>query len=103
MIIRALIYTLIIELLVLYLQKEKNYKVFILAFLINTITNVSLNITLTLIDNKLYYVILIIMEIGAFIIEALAYFFIYKDFKKALRVSLLCNLASYLVGLGLPY
>lgn len=97
-ILKALIITIIIELLMLFVLGEKNYKIFLLSILINIITNISLNIGIQFINPQYFYVLVGILEVVIAFIEAAGYNLIYKDYKKSLRVSCLCNAASYLLG-----
>jgi hypothetical protein len=96
---QALIITIVIELLMLFLQREKNYKIYLFSVLINVITNVSLNVGIQLVEPSYYYLVVTLSEAMIVLIEALAYFWICKDFKKSLRISLVCNLTSFLLGL----
>lgn len=98
-ILEALIITIIIELLMLFLQREKNYRIYLLSIVINVVTNVGLNIGLQFVKPGYYYLVVTLLEVLIIGIEAMAYFLIYKDFKKSLKTSLVCNLASFLVGL----
>ena len=51
-----------------------------------------------LITNRSFYIL--ISEIFAVIIEAILYYFIFKiSFKKALLISFICNLFSFILGL----
>jgi len=96
---QALIATIIIELLMLLIQREKNYKIYLFSVLINVITNVSLNVGIQLVEPSYYYLAVTLSEAMIVLIEALSYFLICKDFKKSLRISLVCNLTSFLLGL----
>jgi hypothetical protein len=98
-IVEALIITIILELLMLLVQREKNYRVYLFSILINIITNVSLNIGIQFVEPGYYYLVVTILEALIVLIEAASYFLIYKDFKKSLRISLVCNLTSFLIGL----
>ncbi|GEM_PF-5032474 len=49
-IVEALIITIIIELLMLFVQREKNYRVYLFSILINVITNVSLNVGIQFVE-----------------------------------------------------
>ena len=97
-ILKALIITIITELLVLLVKREKNYRVYLLSIPINIITNISLNIGIQFINSESYYLIVGILEVIIVFIEASGYNLIYKDYKKSLRVAFLCNVASYLLG-----
>lgn len=97
-ILKALIITIFIEILALLLQKEKNYKVYLLSIFINILTNISLNVGIQFINPNNYYLIVGILELIIVIIEASVYNLLYKDYKKSLRVAFLCNVSSYLLG-----
>ena len=99
LILKALILTIVIELIVLLILRERNYKIYLLSIIINIITNVSLNIYVQFIDVRYYYLIITFLEILIVIIEAIGYTLIYKDYKKSLLIAFLCNIASYLLGL----
>lgn len=97
-VLKALIITIISELLILLVQKESNYKIYLLSIVINIITNVSLNIGIQFINPKHYYLIVGLLEVLIVFIEAILYDFIYNDLKKSLRISCLCNIMSFLMG-----
>ena len=95
--IKALLITLVVELLMLFLLKERKIKIFIVCGIINIITNPILNIILQYTNH--YYLLLIILEIVIVIIEGIIYYLFKKDIKKAFMISLICNLASLLMGM----
>lgn len=101
MIVVELLYTLIptivIELGVLLLLKEKRKKVLLSSVVINILTNVPLNIFLRLIDGY-GWIEIIIGEIIVLIVETLWYWWFVKNFKKAFIYSFLCNAMSFLIG-----
>ncbi len=100
--IKALVITLIVELAMLHFFKEKDYKIYVLSALINTITNLSLNYMILNIPFPqmfYYYLFVGILEVLIVFIEALAYMLYYKKFKKAFLISLTLNGTSFLVGL----
>lgn len=97
----ALILTIIIELPLLRLFKEKNYHVYILALIMNIITNLSLNGFLKLIESSefiIYLIVVIILEIVVIFVETLGYMLIYKKFRKAFIVSFVLNSVSAVIG-----
>lgn len=98
-ILEALIITIIIELLMLFLLREKNYRIFLLSIVINVLTNVGLNVGLQFVKPGYYYLAVTLLEALIVGIEALAYCLVFKDFKKSLKISFACNLASFLIGL----
>lgn len=95
--LKALLITIIVEELCLLCQKEKNYKMYIGCFLINMITNVSMNLALQYLGNN-YYLWLIIFEVIVVLVEMLGYFIINRNILKSLRISLICNVASVVLG-----
>lgn len=99
--IEALLLTIIIELPLLKLFKEKDPKVYFLSLIMNIVTNLSLNGFLKVIDSSnfiVYSIVVIILEIIVVFVEALGYMIIYKRFKKSFIVSLVLNLASGIIG-----
>ena len=96
-VIMALMFTILIEILVLLLLKANN-KILLISILANTITNLSLNIILKSITNQTISIIfLVIMEaIIIPLVEALFYFLINKKFKKSLLYSIVANVSSFL-------
>ena len=94
--IKPLIITLASELLCLLVMKQKSYKIYLLCFCMNIITNLSLNIVLQHVEN--YYLVLVLLEVAVVFIEAGGYYWIKRDVKKALFISVICNIISYLIG-----
>lgn len=95
--IKALLITIIVEELFLLIQKEKNYKIYLGCLIINIVTNVTMNIALQYLANN-YYLFLIILEVMVVLIEALGYFIINKNILKSLRLALVCNVVSLIIG-----
>ncbi|MCR5564528.1 MAG: hypothetical protein K6F59_01860, partial [Gammaproteobacteria bacterium] len=58
--------------------------------------NLSMNIILQFVSN--YYLWLYILEVCVFLVEGLVYLLITNDIKKAIIISLVCNMCSYLIG-----
>lgn len=99
--IEALLLTIIIELPLLKLFKEKDSKVYFLSLIMNIVTNLSLNGFLKLIGFSnfiIYLMVVIFLEIIVVFVEALGYMIIYKKFKKSFIVSLVLNLVSAVIG-----
>ncbi len=98
----ALILTLFIETIMLFILRYKDYRIYLLAILMNLITNLPLNFILTYYPFETYigyFIVGIILEIFILFIESFFYLFYFKNYKKALKVSLLLNLTSFLIGL----
>lgn len=95
--IYALLITILSEELVLLIMNVKDSRLYLSLLIINIITNLSMNIILQFVSN--YYLWLYILEVCVFIIEGLVYLLITKDIKKAIIISLVCNVCSYLIGL----
>jgi len=96
--LKAVITTIICELIILYINKERRYKIYLFVAIMNIITNVGMNLFLQTLGSQHYYINLLISEIIVFIVETICYFCIYKDIKKAIKLSLICNLFSYYMG-----
>lgn len=93
----GVILTMTIELIVLYIEKVKDKRLW-LSLPINLLTNLLLNCSLSLINvTWLYIVLLIIGEVLVFLIEWGMYQLIQKD-NKNWWYSLSTNLASFLLG-----
>ncbi len=100
-IVFSLLLTIAFEGLVLILLQAQK-KVILLSIIINTITNIPLNLFITnyLFDSLASYVITIIfLEIVITLFEAILYLLITKDLKKAFKYSFYCNSVSYFIGL----
>ena len=100
--IYALVSTLIIESFVLVILKYRNIKIFILEIIINTITNLSLNyflLTYSFESYILYIISVIVLEILIVLIEGFFYAIFLKKIKKSLKLSLILNASSFLIGL----
>ncbi len=99
----ALFLTIAIELLVIYMFKLKSNKVIVVAILVNFATNLTMNLLLRLVFHDRYYLWLGILEVLVFIVEALAYNIVLKNYKKSFTLSLACNSASLAVVLALNW
>lgn len=91
--------TIITEMLVLFLWREKKLRIYALSIFINIITNLSLNIILSYANPRCYYGIIGSLEAVIVFIEAFAYNLIYKNLKKSFIISLLCNITSFTAGI----
>lgn len=95
----ALVLTIIIELGVLLLLGERQKRVLFSSAVVNTLTNVPLNIILYYFGTDDAGVIM--GEIIVVVVEALWYFAFLKKWKRALMYSVFCNAISFLAGLVL--
>ena len=92
--IYPLVATIIIEFIVLRLLKENNKKVLLSSVIINTLTNLPLNL---LVPKDM--VSIGIAEVTIVVIEAIWYYLFVKDIKKGFIYSALCNAISFFTGL----
>ena len=98
----ALILTIILELLVLYLLKEREKLLYLYWGAITSFTNLSANLFLALTFNGStleYWHNVVIIELIVFLLEFLLCLFYTVDMKKSVIYSLACNLTSFLIGL----
>lgn len=95
-ILKALCLTLILELLSLVIQREKNYKIYLICVEVNLVTNLTMNILLTKFW-QYYSIILWVSEISVVFIEGAFYSFVYKKYLKGVKVAFICNLISFLI------
>ena len=92
----TLIPTIVIELGVLLLLKEKRKKVLLSSIVINILTNIPLNLFLRCVSNG--WTEIIIGELIVLVIETLWYLWFVKNLKHAFIYSFLCNAMSFLIG-----
>ena len=92
----ALLLTISVELGMLRLMGEKSRRVFVGAVIINVLTNVPLNLVLLTVGTSV--VGLLTGELLVLVVEALGYYFLVRSWKRAIIYSLLCNVASFVVG-----
>lgn len=92
--IYPLVATIIIEFIVLRLLKENNKKVLLSSVIINTLTNLPLNLFV-----PKDMVSIGIAEVTIVEIEAIWYYLFVKDIKKSFIYSTLCNTISFFTGL----
>ena len=100
--LEALILTIILECLALFLigEREKLYYLYWIA--ITTVTNLSANLYLALAfkgDNLEYWLTVTAIEVLVFALEFVLSFIYTNDWKKSIKNSLICNLSSFLIGL----
>lgn len=94
-----LISTLLIEISVLLLLKERRWKVLMMAVVMNILTNVPLNIYAWYSYGAMTYKSIIMLESGVVLIETILYYIVTHDIRKSLLYAVLCNAISYLIGL----
>lgn len=102
-IILPLVITILSELFIILLFRVKKINIYITSLCINLITNLSLNLALHHAGYDYYYIVLYILEVIVFIIEGIVYYLLTKNFKRAMLLSFVCNLFSYLIGLLIIY
>lgn len=97
----CLLLTLVIEIGVLVLFKEKRKSVYIGCILMNILTNVMLNYLLLYVskNSQTYITIYIVGEILVFLIEWLIYYILIKQVKISFYYSFYCNLISLTLGI----
>lgn len=78
-------------------MREFRKKIIIACVIVNIATNIPLNIILPLIGIDVVSVVE--GELLVVIIEAFAYYFVVKEIKRSVVYSILCNTASFLVGI----
>lgn len=93
----ALIPTILIELGVLWLLKERRTKVLLSSVAVNVLTNVPLNLYFSNTDYNWSRVL--ICELIVFVVEALWYLCFTGSFRQSVIYSFLCNAISFLMGL----
>ena len=100
-IVIALMITLAIEVNIFIFLKRDNILLWLVASIMNVILNVGMNVLLYFMPTTFWYwFTLSVYEILTLIIEGLIVFLIFKyKFFKCLLVSLIANVASFLVGL----
>lgn len=100
-IVIALMITLAIEVNIFIFLKRDNIFLWLAASIMNVILNVGMDVLLYFMPTTFWYwFTLSVYEIATLIIEGLIIFLIFKyKFFKCLLVSLIANVASFLVGL----
>ena len=95
LLLSALLLTIAIEWIVLRVMGEESRKILLYSMLINTATNLPLNIFVAqaALSTQLTAELLIVL------IEALLYCIVIKDIRKSFIYSTLCNATSYLTGI----
>ena len=93
----ALIPTILIELAVLLLLRERRAKVLMASVVVNILTNVPLNLFVNCINSSLLAILC--GEIIVVLVETFWYFFFLSNLSRAFVYSFLCNAISFLTGL----
>lgn len=92
----ALLLTISVELGMLRLMGEQRRKVYVGSVILNILTNVPLNLVLLAVGSTTGG--LLIGELVVLVVEAIGYYILIHDWKRAIIYSLLCNVNSFLVG-----
>ena len=93
----ALVLTILIELVVLLLLRERRGLVLGSSVVINVLTNVPLNLFVTYVDSSV--VAIVLGELLVVAIETLWYYLFLRNLSRAFIYSFLCNAISFLIGL----
>ena len=94
-----LLATIVLELGVLWLLKERRAKVLWASVIINIFTNVTLNIILFNGPHPTPALHILVGELTVIVIETLWYFLFVRNWRQAIAYGVLCNAISYLTGL----
>lgn len=97
----ALVLTILIELVVLLLLRERRGLVLGSSVVINILTNVPLNLFVIYVDSSV--VTIVLGELLVIAIEALWYFLFIRNLSRAFIYSSLCNAISFLTGLLIQF
>lgn len=95
--ILALIPTILIELVVLLLLRERRKRVLASSVVVNVITNVPLNLYVNFIGNTIPT--LLLGEVIVILVETLWYYVFIRELSRSFTYSILCNAISFLTGL----
>ena len=94
-----LLATIVLELGVLWLLKERRAKVLWASVIINIFTNVTLNLILFNGPHPTPALHILVGELTVIVIETLWYFLFVRNWRQAVAYGVLCNAISYLTGL----
>ena len=94
-----LLATIVLELGVLWLLRERRAKVLWASVIINIITNVTLNLILFNGPHPTPALHILVGELTVIVIETLWYFLFVRNWRQAIAYGVLCNAISYLTGL----
>ena len=95
--ILTLLFTIIIEILVLLALRERRKRVLWASVIVNILTNIPLNMYVKAVHPK--WGIILLAEGIVFIVETLWYYLFIREMSKAAIYSFLCNAISFLLGL----
>jgi uncharacterized membrane protein YhfC len=93
----ALVPTIMIELMVLLLLRERRKMVLGASVIINILTNVPLNLYVAYIDRSVMTIV--VGELLVVVVEALWYYLFLRVLSRSFIYSFLCNAISFLIGL----
>jgi hypothetical protein len=93
----ALVPTIMIELMVLLLLRERRKMVLGASVIINILTNVPLNLYVVYIDRSVMTIV--VGELLVVVVEALWYYLFLRVLSRSFIYSFLCNAISFLIGL----
>ena len=97
MLLLTLVPTILIELVVLLLLRERRRLVLGSSVIINILTNIPLNLYIFYIDSSMMTIV--IGELLVIVVEALWYYLFLRVLSRAFIYSFLCNAISFLTGL----
>lgn len=96
-----LLATIVIEAAVLLSLHERRWQVLAMSVMMNIVTNLALNYYVQcVLDAPLTVPLILWLEGIVFVTEALLYYSVLRQWRVSLRYSLLCNAASYALGLA---
>ena len=93
----ALVPTILIELVILLLLRERRMLVLGSSVIINILTNIPLNLYVIYIDSSIMTIVL--GELLVVVVETLWYYLFLRVLSRAFIYSFLCNAISFLTGL----
>ena len=97
LILLPLLLTIVLELIALLMMGERSRRVLLASVPINISTNLPLNLVAAHVDDITTTVV--VGEVVVVVVEALCYFWLLRDWRRAFVYSLLCNAFSFLAGL----
>lgn len=97
MLLFALIPTILIELAVLLLLRERSRRVLASSVVVNVLTNIPLNLYVNYVSNSLLAICC--GEVIVVLVEALWYYLFLGNLSRSFVYSFLCNAISFLTGL----
>ena len=97
LLILPLVMTILIELGVLLLLRERRKKILISSVVVNILTNIPMNLYIAFLQEEFYEVL--IAEMVVVIVETIWYFLFVKNIRQAFVYGFLCNAISMLTGI----